>query len=128
MLKRGQVATKQSLQPLPTGTPISKPYWLRHEPTAGMARVENAELIGCLKIQRPLALHTFRGWWANIRGCLQTLQVLTDAREWASQNAGLENHSTGIAAPRQRRSSLAPGASRAINVEVRAARAGTSAR
>ena len=33
-------------QTLPTNTPLSQPYWLREDPTAGMFRVADASLIG----------------------------------------------------------------------------------
>ena len=39
-------ATRDSTQTLPANTPLSQPYWLREDGTAGMFRVDDAKLIG----------------------------------------------------------------------------------
>ncbi len=45
-LKRNQPAIRESTQTLPANTPLSQPYWLREDGTAGMARVDDPNLIG----------------------------------------------------------------------------------
>ena len=45
-LKPDQPATRDAMQTLPANTPLTQPYWLREDGTAGMARVDDAELIG----------------------------------------------------------------------------------
>jgi LmbE family N-acetylglucosaminyl deacetylase len=45
-MKSSQSAARDSTQALPAKTPISQPYWLREEPTAGMFRVNEPSLIG----------------------------------------------------------------------------------
>jgi LmbE family N-acetylglucosaminyl deacetylase len=45
-LTKDQTAVRDSEQSLPVGTPVSQPYWLREEGTAGMFRVDDATLIG----------------------------------------------------------------------------------
>ncbi|HWA10588.1 MAG TPA: PIG-L family deacetylase [Opitutaceae bacterium] len=42
----GQAATREATVALPPGTPVSQPYWLRHPPTAGMFIVDDPKLIG----------------------------------------------------------------------------------
>lgn len=45
-LKSGSAASGDVTVAIPAGTPISQPYWLREEPTAGMFRVKETRLIG----------------------------------------------------------------------------------
>jgi len=45
-LKRGEPGTREASEILPTNTPVSQPYWLREEPTAGMYQVADPTLIG----------------------------------------------------------------------------------
>nr|MDQ2730562.1 NEW3 domain-containing protein [Armatimonadota bacterium] len=45
-LQAEQAAVSETSQTLPAGTPLSGPYWLREEGTAGMFRVDDASLIG----------------------------------------------------------------------------------
>jgi LmbE family N-acetylglucosaminyl deacetylase len=45
-LHPNQLAEREGKQTLPAETPISQPYWLRHDPTAGMFRVDDPSLIG----------------------------------------------------------------------------------
>ena len=45
-LKPGESAVRTASRTLPAGTPLSQPYWLRAEPTAGVFRVDDAALIG----------------------------------------------------------------------------------
>ena len=42
----GEPATREAMQVLPAGTPLSQPYWLRAEPSTGVFRVDDAALIG----------------------------------------------------------------------------------
>ncbi len=41
-----QPATRESTQTIPVGTPITQPYWLREQGTAGMYHVSDPSLIG----------------------------------------------------------------------------------
>lgn len=41
-----QLAIREAAQTLPASTPLTQPYWLREDGTAGMARVDDAKLIG----------------------------------------------------------------------------------
>jgi hypothetical protein len=80
MLKRGQVATKQSLQAPAYRNTDKQPYWLRHEPTAGMARVENAELIGLPENPAAFGItHVFEVGGQTLELSTEPVQVLTDA-------------------------------------------------
>ncbi len=45
-LVSNQPSSRDETVTLPTGTPLSQPYWLRQESTAGMFRVADARLIG----------------------------------------------------------------------------------
>ena len=45
-LTAGQPAARDVSEPLPAGTAVSQPYWLRHEGTPGMFRVDDPTLIG----------------------------------------------------------------------------------
>jgi hypothetical protein len=45
-LAAGQPVARETAPTLPTGTPLSQPYWLREEGTTGMARVDETKLIG----------------------------------------------------------------------------------
>jgi len=45
-LHPGQAITKESSQTLPAGAQLSQPYWLREDHTVGMFRVEDPALIG----------------------------------------------------------------------------------
>jgi LmbE family N-acetylglucosaminyl deacetylase len=45
-LSAGQVASRESAQKLPANTPLSQPYWLREEGTPGMFRVDDPAMIG----------------------------------------------------------------------------------
>jgi len=45
-LAMDQSASREATRPLPAGTPITQPYWLREEGTIGRFRVDNASLIG----------------------------------------------------------------------------------
>lgn len=45
-LHPNQLAQLEGKQTLPSGTPISQPYWLRSDPSAGMFHVDDPALIG----------------------------------------------------------------------------------
>jgi LmbE family N-acetylglucosaminyl deacetylase len=45
-LHPGQPAVRTASETLPASTPLSQPYWLRAEPSAGVFRVDEAGLIG----------------------------------------------------------------------------------
>jgi LmbE family N-acetylglucosaminyl deacetylase len=45
-LKPNQPATRDQSQLLPADTPLTQPYWLREDGTAGMSRVDDPALIG----------------------------------------------------------------------------------
>ncbi len=45
-VNQGRYNFADATQTLPASTPLTQPYWLREEPTAGMFRVADAKLIG----------------------------------------------------------------------------------
>src|SRR5262245_25581012 len=45
-LKAGQSFTRDATETLPVNTPLTQPYWLREDGTAGMFRVDDPNLIG----------------------------------------------------------------------------------
>lgn len=124
-LKRGQLATRETAQTLPAQTSLSQPYWLRQEPTAGMARVDNPKLIGLP--ENPLAfeiLHVFEIGDQTLSLPVEPVQISTDAVKG-------ERRRLEVIPPVSLRLEtevrlFAPGSSRPVAVEVLAARAGTS--
>jgi hypothetical protein len=71
-----------------------------------MARVENAELIGLPENPAAFGItHVFEIGGQTLELSTEPVQVLTDA-ESGTHKTPTRNHSTGIAAPRQRGSSL----------------------
>ena len=45
-LHANQTSSRESSQTLPSGTPLSHPYWLREDHTTGLFRVDDPALIG----------------------------------------------------------------------------------
>lgn len=121
----GPSVVRESKQPLPDGTPTSQPYWLRDEGTPGMFRVDQSFLIGTPENLPPFPVEFF----FEVGG--QQL-VLTD--EPVQLVAGVPTEqarrrlvvippvSLGFAHEVEL---FAPGATKAVSVEVTAARAGT---
>jgi LmbE family N-acetylglucosaminyl deacetylase len=122
-LKQGQVETREAAPVLLE--PLTQPYWLREEPTAGMARVADPRLIGQPENAPPLNIrHAFFIGDQPITIDDEPVQIVTDAAK------GETRRRLEIVAPVSLRMIsdvrlFAPGARRTIIVEVRAARANT---
>jgi LmbE family N-acetylglucosaminyl deacetylase len=112
-----------STQKLPVDTPLSQPYWLREEGTAGMFRVDDPSLIG--RPENPPAFPIEQVFEI----CGQTLVVPDEAVQVTTNSANSEvrrrmevippvslNFVSDIAL-------LAPGTSRPVEVEMVASRA-----
>ncbi len=124
-LKPRVAATRETLQLLPEMS-LSQPYWLRDEPTAGMARVTDPKLIGQAENAPPFVVqHIFEIGGQRITLDDEPVQVLTDPNKGESRRrleiiAPVSLHLTSEVRL------FAPGASRPVIVEVVASRANTS--
>ena len=121
-LQQGQTATRETAQILPQNTPLSQPYWLREDPTTGMARVGDAKLIGQPENAPPFIVqNVFEIGGQRITLEDEPVQALTDP-----QKAGLRKRLEVIAPVALRPLSevrlFAPGATRPVTIEVLAAR------
>jgi LmbE family N-acetylglucosaminyl deacetylase len=129
-LSAGDAITRSSSQTLPRGTPVSQPYWLREPPTAGMFRVDDPRLVG--RPENPPAFPV--EWVFQVGG--QTLLVpdepLTSpaATDSPALNPPTPRRVDVIAPVSLRLPSevvlFAPGATRAVTVEVEAHRPGSA--
>jgi LmbE family N-acetylglucosaminyl deacetylase len=121
-----QPVIREAAETLPQDPPLSQPYWLRQERTTGMFRVDDPSLIG--KPENPPAFpieHVF-----SVGG--QTL-VIPDVPVQAPADAanGTARRRLDVVAPVSLRfvwqvGLFAPGATRPIEVEVAAVRAGAT--
>lgn len=106
---------------LPVGAPVSQPYWLREEPTAGMFRVAETALIGQPENPPPFTVET------SFAVGDQTLRV--SGEPLAPTSPGKPPRRLAVISPVSLRfgsgvALFAPGAPREITVDVTAARAG----
>ncbi|HLP78090.1 MAG TPA: PIG-L family deacetylase [Candidatus Paceibacterota bacterium] len=106
-------------------TPLTQPYWLRKEPTAGMFRVDDPKLIGTPENLPALPVaHLF-----EVGG--QTITVLDEPVQAGTESGKFEARRTlKVIAPVSLRCAdevtlFAPGASRDVSIEVTAARPDT---
>lgn len=130
-LQPGQAATRDAVQTLPANTPLSQPYWLRQEPTAGMFRVEDSKLIG--RPENPPAFpvqEVFEIGGQTLTVPDEPVQIAADA---AKPDAGdaLPGRRLEVIPPVSLHQAtdvrlFAPGAARPVTVEVHAARANTA--
>jgi LmbE family N-acetylglucosaminyl deacetylase len=122
-LKAGQTASGEFVLTVPKTAPVTQPYWLREEPTAGMFRVAETKLIG--QPENPPAFPV--EYVFEVGG--QRL-VLTD-EPLAVTEAGKPGRRVAMISPVSLRfgsgvALFTPGAKKAVEVEVTAARAGAS--
>ncbi len=106
---------------VPAATPISHPYWLREEPTAGMFRVADAKLIGQPENPPPFTVDcTFD---------VGDQKLVVTSEPLAPTKPGKPGHRLAVISPVSSRFAsgvalFAPKAAKTIDVEVTAARAG----
>ena len=112
-LKANESVSRESTQTLPASTLLTEPYWLRAEGTVGMSRVDNASLIG--RPENPTAFPVENVFEVNG----QTI-VLPDESARLDVIPPVWLHFVSDIAL------MAPGASRAVEVEITAARANSS--
>jgi LmbE family N-acetylglucosaminyl deacetylase len=116
---------RESRQPLPAETPPSQPYWLRAEGTPGMFRVEQAHLIGTPENQPAFPVEFVFDVGGNTLVLPdEPVQVLTGVPEAQQRRrlAVIPPVSLGFA---HNMELFAPGAAKAVTVELTAARAGS---
>ncbi|MBV9471310.1 MAG: PIG-L family deacetylase, partial [Abitibacteriaceae bacterium] len=133
-LHPGQTATREATQTLPAKTPISQPYWLRQEPTAGMFRVQDGNLIG--QPENPPAFpvqEVFEIGGQTLALPDEPVQVLADRAnsDAAQKDPAVARRRLEVIPPVSLHlvsevSLFAPSASRPVTVEVVAARANTN--
>jgi hypothetical protein len=125
-MKRDEPATQDSKQTLPANTPLSQPYWLREDGTAGMARVDDPKLIG--RPENPPALPV--EYVFEVGG--QTLVVPDEPVQlWADKKGAEVRRRLQVIAPVSlgfawQVQLFTPGQSHPVIVEVDAARDDTS--
>ena len=123
-LRSDQPATREATQALPASTPLSQPYWLRTEHTAGMFRVAETGLIG--RPQNPPAFPIENVF--EVGG--QTLVIQDEPIQMPAGPDQKESRLKVIPPISLRFTSdvqvFGPGASRPVTVEVTSARAGSA--
>jgi LmbE family N-acetylglucosaminyl deacetylase len=126
VLVPGQPSSQDSNNLIGPKTPISQPYWLREEGTAGMFRVDETKLIG--RPENPPAFPV--NYVFEIGG--QTLVIVTEPVQLvAGASEAQARRPLTVIPPVSLRfpfevALLAPGATKSVEVEVTAARAGTA--
>jgi len=118
-LSANQPAARDSIQTLPTNTPLSQPYWLREDGTPGMFRVDDASLIGLP--ENPPAFPVEQVF--EVGG---QMLVIPDEAVQISTNA-MERRRLDVIAPVSLKFVSAvklftPGAKKTVEVEITAAR------
>lgn len=125
-LQRDQTTTREATQILPLETPLSQPYWLREDATAGMARVADAKLIGLPENPPPFAMqHIFEIGGQKIALDDEPVQIITDPLKGESRRRLEVVPPVSLHLTSEVRL-FAPGATRPVTVEVIASRANTS--
>ena len=115
--------TSEATETLPATLPLSEPYWLREEPTTGMFRVDDPKLIGQPEIPAPFPVEYVS------RVGDQTLVVTDEPVQAGTESGNFEARRTlKVIPPVSLRCEDAvklfvPGSTRAVTVEVTAARA-----
>jgi LmbE family N-acetylglucosaminyl deacetylase len=124
-LESGKTRTIENSLTLPAQTPLSQPYWLRQEPTAGMARVDNSYLIGQPENEPELNIeHVFVIGGQRFVVSTEPVQVLADAVDAKPRRMEVIPPVSLHMASDVRL--FAPATSRSVFVEVVAARAQTA--
>ena len=122
-VNHGQFSFNDVTQTLPANTPLTMPYWLREEPTAGMFRVADARLIG-----QPESPPAFPAEYLFRVGD-QDLTVSDEPVEAGTESGKFETRRTLKVIPpvslhcENEVALFAPATSRDVSVEVAAARA-----
>lgn len=125
-LRPNEPSSRESAETLPADTPLSQPYWLRHEHTIGMYRVDDPSLIG-----RPENPPVFPVEYVFAVGD-QTLVIPDQPVQLTVMPAkGETRRRLDVIPPVSLRllsevKLFAPSAERPVEVEVTAARAGTT--
>ena len=125
-LNPNELANREATQTLPAGTPLSQPYWLRAEGTEGMFRVDDASLIG--RPENPPAFPVEQVF--DVGG--QTLVVADEPVQIINDPVrGEIRRRLDVIPPvslgwGQNLELFAPGATKAVTVELTAARAGAA--
>ena len=125
-LHPGESAAQDLAVRLAENTPLSQPCWLREDPTVGMFRVDDPQLIG--RPENPPALSITNVFQiGNEDG--QVLSVVTEPVQAGTESGNFEaRRALKVIAPVSLRCEdevklFAPGASRDVTIEVTAARA-----
>jgi LmbE family N-acetylglucosaminyl deacetylase len=125
-LHPGQAVTKESSQTLPADAQLSQPYWLREDHTVGMFRVEDPALIG--RPEDPPAFPVEAVF--DVGG--QTLVVADEPVQISTNSAGGDiRRRLDVIAPVSLKFAsevrlFTPGATRPVEVEAAAFRAGAA--
>jgi LmbE family N-acetylglucosaminyl deacetylase len=124
-LQPGKVATDEITSPLPADAALSQPYWLREEPTVGMFRVADANLIG--QPENPPSFPI--GYLFQIGNSDQLMLVQDEPVQIGTESGKFEARRTLKVIPpvslhcENDVALFAPGSLRDVSVEVVAARA-----
>jgi LmbE family N-acetylglucosaminyl deacetylase len=125
-LHANEASTRDSTETLPANTSLTQPYWLREEGTTGMNRVDDVALIGLPENPPVFPIeHVFEVGGQTLVVPDEPVQVMADAAKGEVRRR-LDvippvslSFSTEVAL-------FSPGASRPVEVEVTAFRAGTA--
>ncbi|HEV2392788.1 MAG TPA: PIG-L family deacetylase [Verrucomicrobiae bacterium] len=115
-------ATRETTQILSTNTPLSQPYWLRHEHSPGMFRVDDPSLIGRPENTPAFPIeHVFEIGGQSLVVADEPVQIITDAKK------GQFRRRLEVIAPVSLQFAsdvklFSPRSSRSIEVEITAAR------
>lgn len=122
-LRVNQPVTRETDATLPANTPVTEPYWLRDEGTPGMYRVDDPELIGRPENAPVLAFtHRFRVGEETINVPDGAVQVTADPAKGEVRRR-LDVVPPVVLNVAREVELFTPGATRVVEVEVRAARA-----
>jgi LmbE family N-acetylglucosaminyl deacetylase len=125
-LAAGQPVSRDTTRALPRSTPLSQPYWLRHEGTTGMFQVDDPLLIG--EPENPPAFpveFVFEVGGQTIAMADEPVQLMAGAPPAQAQRrlTVIPPVSLGFASELEL---FAPGAIKEVTVEITAARAGST--
>jgi len=123
-LRTDEIISRDSTQTLPSGTPLTQPYWLREEGTPGMFRVDDPSLIG-----RPENPPVFPVEYVFAAGD-QTFVIPDEPVQLTTNSVGREmRQKLDVIPPVSLKYAsdvelFSPGKSKVVEVEIAAARAG----
>ncbi|RXK53801.1 LmbE family protein [Oleiharenicola lentus] len=125
VIPAGSPMVRESKQPLPEWLPVSQPYWLREEGTAGMFRVDQVHLIGTPENQAAFPVDfVFEVGGEQLVLSDEPVQIVAGAPEAQQRRrlAVIPPVSLGFAHDIEL---FAPGSTKEVTVAVTAARAGS---